>query len=195
VTLVALMDCPPQDADNELLVTATEVLGPMPPDMLKVWDPKRRPRIVDEHGRLPSRGTHGMLRCPLDEQMARDKPPGMSWKELDHFFDFLEKCLRWRPEDRASAAELLEDPWVVHYVKEPDMSEGKAQTEQYFQYAYSDESEFYESDSDQSESEQSSGVRSSVDFGELTAGSFEDFPRSLPTLRKKPAMHFRQTRS
>lgn len=36
----------------------------------------------------------------------------MIGRDKDMFLDFLAKMLQWVPEERANAAELLEDPWL-----------------------------------------------------------------------------------
>jgi serine/threonine protein kinase len=37
-------------------------------------------------------------------------------EEKELFLDFIRSMLRWRPEDRKSAAELLEHPWMADAV-------------------------------------------------------------------------------
>jgi hypothetical protein len=115
MTLVPLMYCPRENADNELLKTATEVLGPMPAVYLRNWDPKEKAKFVDEKGNLIS--GQKQRRKRLGEQMFRDNPPGMSWEETDVFYDFMKNCLQWSPYHRWSAEALLEHEWVQKYLK------------------------------------------------------------------------------
>lgn len=44
---------------------------------------------------------------PLEEQVS-----GLDGEERIQFLCFMKKMLQWRPEDRKTAAELLEDAWL-----------------------------------------------------------------------------------
>ena len=51
------------------------------------------------------------------DSMATDATLESEAKVLDYeekakFLAFIKRTLQWRPEDRASAAELLQDPWI-----------------------------------------------------------------------------------
>lgn len=45
------------------------------------------------------------------------KVSALEGEDKELFLGFVKKCLRWDPEERATAGELLEDPWVVQYNK------------------------------------------------------------------------------
>jgi serine/threonine-protein kinase SRPK3 len=36
----------------------------------------------------------------------------LSGKEKDAFIEFIKKMVKWNPEDRSSAKDLLKDPWL-----------------------------------------------------------------------------------
>ena len=44
-------------------------------------------------------------------------------EEKVKFLAFLRRMLRWRPKERASARELLEDPWMTDFLDEEVSSE------------------------------------------------------------------------
>jgi serine/threonine protein kinase len=42
----------------------------------------------------------------------RNSEENLIGRDRDMFLDFISKMLKWVPEDRATAAELLQDPWL-----------------------------------------------------------------------------------
>jgi serine/threonine-protein kinase SRPK3 len=115
--LKQLVIIPTKRRDDEILRTITELIGPMPPDWLKRWPMPWRADYVDEKGALlPDLvDRKGRNRYNLPRQMARDRPAGMGVEEWDIFYDFMCRMIRWRPQERATAAELLEHQWIKDY--------------------------------------------------------------------------------
>lgn len=44
-----------------------------------------------------------------------DEVEVLDGEEKAQFLSFISRMLQWRPEDRASARELLEDPWLQFF--------------------------------------------------------------------------------
>lgn len=89
----------------------TEVLGPLPPDMLQQW--KDRNGFVDEDGNLLAEVVEEGISKPLRELIAIQKPAAMSSTEASVFEDFVRSMLQYEPDKRASTAELLRHPWIT----------------------------------------------------------------------------------
>ena len=52
----------------------------------------------------------------LEERIVRDGPKDM--EDRDEFVAFLRRCLRLNSKDRATAKELLDDPWLAEDASE-----------------------------------------------------------------------------
>ncbi|KAF4495324.1 CMGC SRPK kinase [Fusarium agapanthi] len=86
------------------LAQITALLGHAPQDLLKKG--RRSALIYQEHGELkdPSRipssfNLESTLTC-------------MAGEERRQFVHFVKRMMTWRPEDRSTAKELLDDPWL-----------------------------------------------------------------------------------
>ncbi|KAL3419950.1 serine/threonine-protein kinase SRPK3 [Phlyctema vagabunda] len=99
-----------EEQDDEYLQSIVEVMGPLPIDMLSRWS--RRADFVDAEGKLLQRVAEAGISEPLDELVNLYKPDGMDTKEMESFIGFLRMMLRFVPEERASASELLKHPWL-----------------------------------------------------------------------------------
>lgn len=88
----------------------TEVLGPLPPDMLKLW--RDRDSFVNSDGDLLDEVIEKGVSEPLNELIALQKPVGMPSVEVPIFEDFVRSMLRYKSEERASTAYLLRHPWI-----------------------------------------------------------------------------------
>ncbi|PNS14678.1 hypothetical protein CAC42_1700 [Sphaceloma murrayae] len=92
------------------LADVVALLGPPPLDLLQRG--KRSSEFFDEHGRWKA---------------VVEIPPPTSLEEYELFLEgpkkaeflrFMRRMLQWRPEDRATARELLQDPWLQTFDKE-----------------------------------------------------------------------------
>ena len=48
----------------------------------------------------------------IEQTSLEDEEETLEVEEKKVFMQFLEKMIQWRPEDRLSAKELMEDPWL-----------------------------------------------------------------------------------
>ncbi|KAF4953177.1 hypothetical protein FGADI_6152 [Fusarium gaditjirri] len=82
----------------------TALLGPAPQDLLRKG--KRSALFYQEHGELKD-----MSRIPsnfnLDSTLTC-----MAGEEKRRFVQFAKRMIAWRPEERSTAKELLDDPWL-----------------------------------------------------------------------------------
>lgn len=79
------------------------LLGAPSPDLLE--RSAVAAEIFDDSGML--RGNDGTPNSTLE-----DEEENLQGDEKAEFLSFLRKMLQWRPEDRASAADLMKDPWL-----------------------------------------------------------------------------------
>ncbi|ATY59030.1 serine threonine [Cordyceps militaris] len=79
------------------------LLGAPPPGLLE--RSAVAAEIFDDSGML--RGNDGTPNSTLE-----DEEENLQGDEKAEFLSFLRKMLQWRPEDRASAADLMKDPWL-----------------------------------------------------------------------------------
>ncbi|KAJ2895357.1 hypothetical protein MKZ38_006628 [Zalerion maritima] len=88
------------------------LLGPAPTDLLDRADRDVRSQLYDERGNFK----YPELMPPEDFTLANLTPvlgyQAESEKELGLFIDFAKMMLTWDPEERATARELREHPWV-----------------------------------------------------------------------------------
>jgi hypothetical protein len=100
--------------DNGMLYSATQLLGPMPSELLEHWKPEDRKVYVNDQGKALDTIWH--TRLPLIDQVFVHLPTSMSITELYCFYDFIRVAVQWRPEDRWSVDELLRHKWVTLYL-------------------------------------------------------------------------------
>lgn len=55
------------------------------------------------------------VEIPQDTSLERSEE-FLEGKNKDMFLDFMRGMLQWRPEDRKTAMELLEDPWLNNQI-------------------------------------------------------------------------------
>lgn len=63
---------------------------------------------------LTNSPTPGTFKFPdlLSDVTLESEEENLEGEEKDEFLAFIRKTLQWRPEDRASASDLLKDPWL-----------------------------------------------------------------------------------
>jgi serine/threonine-protein kinase SRPK3 len=49
----------------------------------------------------------------ITESSLEDEEENLQGEEKTMFLQFLKKMIQWAPEDRRSAKELMEDPWLA----------------------------------------------------------------------------------
>jgi serine/threonine-protein kinase SRPK3 len=98
-----------------------ELLGPCPKNM--ALSSKHNRRFFDKSGHL--RKIRGLNYWPL-ERVLMEKYH-IKKTEAIPLADFLMKMLKWYPEERSSAQEMLDHPWL----KMADAEEYKMNDEQY----------------------------------------------------------------
>lgn len=100
------------------------LLGPPPQELLAKADPEAYAQFYNEQGTLP----HFSLSEPNTDSMTGefkypDLVPGenftlsnltpmLSGEDKELFIKFAKRMLTWVPEERATAKELLSDPWL-----------------------------------------------------------------------------------
>ncbi|KAK1827511.1 CMGC protein kinase [Podospora conica] len=89
------------------LAEIVRMLGPPPRDLVQRI--KRRKKLFAEDG-----AWNGVVAIPKDEKLDLDKAgQHLEAKDRPKYVAFLKSILKWRPEDRKTARELLDDPWLV----------------------------------------------------------------------------------
>jgi serine/threonine-protein kinase SRPK3 len=85
-------------------------LGPPPKEMLVrgSWSNN----FFDESGKFKSDAE--IATTSLEDEMK-----SLQGEEKASFLKFLRRMLQWRPEDRATAGELMQDPWVRGILESP----------------------------------------------------------------------------
>ncbi|KAL0944864.1 protein kinase [Colletotrichum truncatum] len=79
------------------------LLGPPPEDLLERGSSWKD--FFDENGQL-------VLDVEVPETSFEDEEENLEGDEKAEFLSFVRKLLQWRPEDRPSAQEVMEDPWL-----------------------------------------------------------------------------------
>ena len=117
-----------EEADDELLMRMVSRLGKMPDRLREAWS--RKADFLDEDGEeLPDVDDDGdpmpeeeekqrKWEGRLSQVLRRQIPEGMGEQEMVAFEKFLEMCLKWLPEERASAEDLLKSEWLMGEWKE-----------------------------------------------------------------------------
>ena len=112
-----------EEANDELLMRMVSRLGEMPDRFREAW-PRKEDFLDDDGEELPDVDDDGN---PLPEEeekprrwegrlsqvLRKQKPHGMGEEEVVAFERFMEMCLKWLPEERASAEELLTSEWLT----------------------------------------------------------------------------------
>ncbi|KAF2210418.1 hypothetical protein CERZMDRAFT_113333 [Cercospora zeae-maydis SCOH1-5] len=70
-----------------------------------------RKQYFDAEGHLKIDACPEIMTTTLEEE----EESVLEGAEKDQFLAFMSKTLQWRPEDRATAKQLLQDPWVVSW--------------------------------------------------------------------------------
>ncbi|EZF32053.1 CMGC/SRPK protein kinase [Trichophyton interdigitale MR816] len=86
------------------LAEVIAILGPPPLDMLKCG--KRSSEFFDEDGKWKSN-----IEIPQGRSLEQSEE-FLGGKNKEMFLSFMRGMLQWRPEDRKTAKELIEDPWL-----------------------------------------------------------------------------------
>ncbi|CEN60423.1 Putative Serine/threonine-protein kinase [Aspergillus calidoustus] len=94
--------------DAAHLAQLIAALGPPPPEFL-VKNPVRRADFWDDQGKWL-----GLAPIPEDRTMESLQN---RLEDKTGFLRFIRRALTWLPEERATARELLQDPWLA--AKEP----------------------------------------------------------------------------
>ncbi|KAG6902621.1 hypothetical protein C0995_014227 [Termitomyces sp. Mi166 len=101
----------PQTADKNQVAWMAAFFGPPPPQLLADSGP-RALKFFNENGsakgEVPSETT---LESVLKSSLER-KEETMTEEDAAAFLTFIRRTLKWTQEERATAAELLEDPWI-----------------------------------------------------------------------------------
>lgn len=85
------------------------LLGPPPPDLIKRGT--RSPEFFTEDGQWKAD-----VGIPKDTSLEKSEEY-LEGKNKEMFIKFMRKMLQWRPEDRQTAKQLLEDPWLNDQVE------------------------------------------------------------------------------
>ncbi|OBT72743.1 hypothetical protein VF21_08971 [Pseudogymnoascus sp. 05NY08] len=83
----------------------TALLGPAPLDFLERSHSKRRLEYYDQNGKWK-----GLAEIP--QTSLEESEENLDGEDKGQFLEFIRKMLKWRPEERSSAEELLEDTWL-----------------------------------------------------------------------------------
>ncbi|KAK2765391.1 hypothetical protein FQN54_008237 [Arachnomyces sp. PD_36] len=90
--------------DRLHLAEMMAIMGPPPKEFLERSESSRI--FWDDNG-------HWRGLAPIPEQNLETLAEGIEGKDIKGFLGFLRKILRWLPEERPTAGELLFDPWLM----------------------------------------------------------------------------------
>ncbi|KAH7015131.1 kinase-like domain-containing protein [Ilyonectria destructans] len=94
-------------SDLTLFAQMVRLLGPPPPELLAAADGEALSRFYDNQGNF----NHPEL-IPGEEFNFSTKLAMLEGNDKDMFIRFIKRMLNWVPEERATARELLDDPWL-----------------------------------------------------------------------------------
>ncbi|KIY50014.1 putative CDK4/6 [Fistulina hepatica ATCC 64428] len=94
-----------EEADVYHLAHMVALLGPPPVDFLRRCTTDTPWQYFDEEGNW--KGAADLPRTSFEERMDE-----VDDADEEEFLRFLNRMLKWRPEDRPTALELLGDPWI-----------------------------------------------------------------------------------
>ena len=97
--------------DNEQLCSMIEALGPMPEHLVLQW--QDRDSFLSLEGKTLGELENDPFSDPLGVQISQRKPKAMSAEEATLFGTFVRAMLRFEPDTRPSAEELLKHPWLA----------------------------------------------------------------------------------
>ena len=97
-------------ADKNQLARMVALLGPPPPQLLDDSGP-RALEFFNEDGSPKGEAPNETLESVLASSLERVERT-MTTEESKAFLDFLRRTLTWTEEERATASELLNDPWL-----------------------------------------------------------------------------------
>ena len=60
--------------------------------------------------------------APIPDFNLEKLEPRLEGEDKEAFLDFLRKMLRWKPEERLTAGEVILDPWLLMDLFEPRRS-------------------------------------------------------------------------
>ena len=113
--------------DRFHLASIVGLLGPPPLEFLQrsecssvYFDDRGKSLIPRMCIRQPNVHTTGNWKClnPILSVSWEDSERNLEVSSKKGFHDLVRKMVLWTPESRASPSELLEDPWLLGYVKE-----------------------------------------------------------------------------
>ncbi|KAI1909054.1 hypothetical protein LOZ12_004359 [Ophidiomyces ophidiicola] len=94
------------------LAQMIRLLGPPPPELLSRGDPAIVSRLFSKEGEF--KYPHLI---PPDGYGLSSITPFLEGEDKRLFLEFAKRMLKWLPEQRATAAELIEDPWLTFNLK------------------------------------------------------------------------------
>lgn len=95
------------------------LLGPPPPELLKAG--KRTPEFFEEDGKkvfenqtmINDSAGKWKAEIPIPARTSlEDSEERLDGSNKEAFLRFMRKMMQWRPEDRQTAKQLLEDDWL-----------------------------------------------------------------------------------
>lgn len=103
--------------DDDMTNQQVELLGPLPSEWLTKWTEIRDKGSKSTH-QLPTSSTQSWedrFEKHTQQSRIREGMPPFEPRERDAFISMLRSMLRFRPEDRASAQQVLESEWMVNW--------------------------------------------------------------------------------
>lgn len=93
-----------EESEAAHLARMVALLGPPPLDLVKRGS--KSWRYFDENGNF-------IAKTQIPKGSLEDEEENLSGEDQRLFLEFLRKMLQWRPQDRKSASELLQDRWLM----------------------------------------------------------------------------------
>lgn len=101
-------------SNNTRFAQMIRLLGPPPAELLSQADRTMLSKYFDEQGKF----RYPEL-IPDESFSFSSKTPMLQGQDKELFVNFAKRMLTWRPEERATAKELLSDPWLKHAEQNP----------------------------------------------------------------------------
>ena len=110
--LFSRQDAPDElTADKNQLARMVALLGPPPPQLLDDSGP-RALEFFNEDGSPKGEAPNETLESVLASSLERVTKQTMTAEESKTFLAFLRRTLTWTEEERPTASELINDPWL-----------------------------------------------------------------------------------
>ncbi|GAT23254.1 hypothetical protein RIB2604_01703920 [Aspergillus luchuensis] len=103
--------------DDDMTSQQVELIGPLPSEWFARWTEIRDKDSKSKHQppTSPTQSWEDRFEKHMQQSRIREGMPPFESRERDAFLSMLRSMLRFRPEDRPSAQQILESEWMVKW--------------------------------------------------------------------------------